>query len=386
MRVLVAFDKFKGALSAREAGEVVARALRRLLKQWSFDLCPLTDGGDGFAEILTAAASGTLHSVRVAGPRGKRVTAKYGLARIDHIPRAARSMLDLPDLPGSARIAIVEMAQASGLALLEADLRDPWQASTGGTGQVIRCAVDQGAQGVLLGVGGSATHDLGLGALSVLGVKFLRLDDSVLSSLEPARWMQIARITGAGRASIPPIRIACDVTNPLLGPRGAAKIYAPQKGLGPRDYRRLEQETSRISAMLCNYYDQPISLRHVPGAGAAGGLAFGLICALRSRLLPGSDLVSAWLGLKRRLAAADLVITGEGRFDKSSYNGKGPGSVAKSALKLGKPVHVFAGQATTMPFQLGLKVHIITPPGQELAEALRATVRNLETAARRVFA
>jgi glycerate kinase len=132
--ILVAFDKFKGAHPACQAGEVLAGVLRRCQKKWPLDLCPLANGGEGFAEVLTSAADVTLHRVRVTGPRRKRVTAKYGLVRVDHIPRSAWSILDFPDLPANAQIAIVEMAQASGLALLEEDLHDPWHASTSGTG------------------------------------------------------------------------------------------------------------------------------------------------------------------------------------------------------------------------------------------------------------
>ena len=176
MRILLAFDKFKDALSAREACAIVAGALGAAHDNWQFDLCPLTDGGEGLGEILTTAVGGTLRCARVAGPRGELVTARFGLVAFGNIPLPARTMLDLPGVLAEAPIAVVEMAQASGLMLLQRASRDPWQTSTFGTGQLIRTAVEMGARGLLLGVGGSATHDLGLGALAALGLEFRTAD------------------------------------------------------------------------------------------------------------------------------------------------------------------------------------------------------------------
>jgi glycerate kinase len=172
VRVLIAFDKFKDSLTARQACDLAAQALRAERPDWQLDLCPLADGGEGFAEILTQAVQGEFHAFPVTGPRGGLVTASLGLVRLDQIPAAARSLLQLK-LPGSARIALVEMAAASGLALLSQEARDPWQATSQGTGQLIQAAADLGAGAVLLGVGGSATNDLGLGALAALGFAFL---------------------------------------------------------------------------------------------------------------------------------------------------------------------------------------------------------------------
>lgn len=386
MRVLLAFDKFKGAIPAREACGVAAEALASGGGGWSSDQCPLTDGGEGFAEILTSAAGGKLHTLRVAGPRGARVTAHYGLVRVDQIPGAARVMLDLRHLQKTAIVAVIEMAQASGLALLPENRRDPWATSTRGTGRIFEAAIAAGAQGILLGVGGSATHDLGLGALSALGFKFRRGDGRVLRAVEPTKWPALARVTAPPRASFPPIWIACDVTNPLLGPRGAAKIYGPQKGLRSQDFARLEHETVRMAAILRAHSKQPRSMEQFPGAGAAGGLAFGLMCVLRAKMLPGFDLITAWLGLERRMKAADMIITGEGRFDESSFNGKGPGSVVERGLQLRKAVHVFTGRTTPMPLRKGLQIHVITPRGQKLAQALRDTGRNLALSVRETFA
>jgi glycerate 2-kinase len=176
---------------------------------------------------------------------------------------------------------------------------------------------------------------------------------------------------------LPPVWIACDVTNPLLGPNGAAAIYGPQKGLRPGDLARLDHECARLALMLCERCGRPKALMETAGAGAAGGISFGLMAAAGARLLPGFELVSAWLDLETRLAGADLVLTGEGRFDDSSLSGKGPGAVAARALALGRPVHVFAGQATNTRAPDGLSVHTITPAGVALPEALRLARHNL---------
>lgn len=385
MRVLVAFDKFKDSLSAQQACSSAARALRERHKDWRIDVCPLADGGEGFAEILTLAAGGRMAGLQVTGPRGGLVETSIGLVAPDRIPAGARALLGI-NAAGAQPIAVIEMAAASGLAMLAPELRDPWQATSHGTGQLIRGAAEMGASAVLLGVGGSATHDLGLGALFALGLEFRSEQGGKFRPPVPANWLQIVRIEGEVFDSIPPIRIACDVNNPLLGPRGAAAVYAPQKGLKPADYPQLEAETARMAALLCDHCGQPFTLTETPGAGAAGGISFGLMAAARARLVAGFDLVAAWLDLDARLAGADLIVTGEGRFDDSSLNGKGPGAVAARARALGKPVHVFAGQvAVRPPADSGFLLHAITPPGMLLAQGLREARFNLENAVRRVF-
>ena len=385
MRVLIAFDKFKDSLTAREACAVTAEALRQQEPAWELDLCPLADGGEGFAEILTLAAGGELRPVGVSGPRGEPIEASFGLVRPDRIPAAARARLQLD--AGEARpVAVIAMASASGLEFVPRELRDPWQATSLGTGQLVQAAAGLGAGMVLLGVGGSATNDLGLGALSVLGFSFLAADGQALDPLVPASWPRLVRIEGAARPALPPIRIACDVSNPLLGPRGATAVFGPQKGLRPADYERLESEITRLAALLCAHCAQPATVADRPGAGAAGGIAFGLMTALGARLLPGSDLVSDWLDLDARLAAADLVITGEGSFDESSWGGKGPGAVVARALALGKPVRVFAGRVATSQRPPGLHLHAITPAGVPLADALRDAADHLRAAVRAAVA
>lgn len=383
MRVLIACDKFKDALTAPRACEVIADTLRALEPAWTTDLCPLADGGEGFADILTRAAGGRIIPLTVTGPRGAQQAAGFGLVTLDRVPAAARTKLDLPaNTPPGATIAVIEMATASGLALLAPDARDPWQTTTAGTGELIRAAAEHGVAAILLGVGGSATNDLGLGALDALGLHCVDRQGEPIRPPIPARWEAVARLAGKVAPTLPPIRIACDVTNPLLGPRGAAAVYGPQKGLRPADLARLDGLGARLGLTLCHHCQQPDTMMDTPGAGAAGGIAFGLMVGAGARLLPGADLVEAWLDLGPRLAAADLVITGEGRFDDSSLSGKGPGAVAARALALGKRVQVFAGQVQVAQPPAGLGLHAITPPDLPLAAALKAAPDLLAAAVR----
>jgi glycerate kinase len=388
MRVLLAFDKFKDSLTAPAACRRAAEALRRAHPDWELDECPLADGGEGFGAILTHAVGGEFVPATVCGPRQAPTPAGFGLASLERIPTGVRQMLQLGSpvpQPDDALVAVIEMASASGLALLPSDARDPWQTTTFGTGELLRLAAARGVAAIVLGVGGSATNDLGLGALAALGYDFLSRGGTAVVPPIPARWQEINRIAGRLAPALPPIRIACDVTNPLLGSNGAAAIYGPQKGLRPADLARLDHDCARLALMLCAHCRQPDSLMDVPGTGAAGGIPFGLMAAAGAKLLPGFDLVGAWLDLERRLAAADLVITGEGRFDDSSLQGKGPGAVAARALALGKRVHVFAGRAAARHPPANLAVHSITPEGLALEQALRDAPQLLAAAVQAAF-
>ena len=386
MRALLAFDKFKDALPAADACAVAAAALRSLRPDWELDLCPLTDGGEGFATLLTQAADGKIHTITVTGPRGTPVRAGFGLVPPSRVPHAARAQLALPAAtPPYAPIALIEMATASGLAHLPAAQRDPWQTTTFGTGELLRAAIAAGAAVIVLGVGGSATNDLGLGALAALGWRFLSASHEDVSPPVPGSWDRIVRLVSPPVAALPPIRIACDVANPLLGPHGCAAVYGPQKGLRPEDLAKLEQTSARLALLLCTRAGVRDEIMDTPGAGAAGGIAFGLMTAAGATLLPGFDFVSAWLDLDRRIAAADVVLTGEGRFDASSLAGKGPAAVAARARALGRPAHIFAGAVGTGVPPTSYAVHAITPAGTPLATALSATAANLAAAVRRTF-
>lgn len=370
MRVLVAFDKFKDSLSAPQACDIAAAAIGSARGGWVLDPCPLSDGGEGFAEILTRSAEGAMRRVEATGPRGAQVQASFGIVPVERIPDQARAMLGAPVARPGGMVAVVEMAAASGLALLAPEERDLLRASSVGTGQLIKAAAAAGARAILLGVGGSATHDLGLGALSALGIHCLGAAGEALDPLVPADWRFLKVLSGRVPEAFPPILIACDVLNPLLGRRGALAVYGPQKGLRAADAAGLESETKRIAAMVCRHFGRPDELTEQPGAGAAGGIAFGLMAGANARLLPGFDLVSSWIDLEDRLSAADMVVTGEGRFDDTSLSGKGPGAVVRRALAQGKLVHVFAGQVDLTQRIPGLFTHAITPPGLALADAL----------------
>jgi glycerate kinase len=383
MRVLAAFDKFRDSISAAEACDIAARAIAAARGDCEVDLAPLTDGGEGFTGILTRAAGGAESWHAVTGPRGAEVRASVGIVSIDGIPPSARGLLGAAAAGREGPVAIIEMAAASGLALLEPSMRDPLRATSLGTGQLIRAAAKAGARAILLGIGGSATSDLGLGALGALGISLLSASGTWLDAPVPADWPGVLAVDGRVDATVPSIVVACDVDNPLLGPRGAVSVYGAQKGLRPADAPALEAESARIAALMCAHFGRPKSLADVPGAGAAGGIAFGLMAAAGAALTPGFDLVASWLDLDRRILGADVVVTGEGRFDDSSLSGKGPGAVVTRALALGKAVHVFAGTIAISREIPGLTAHAITPPGMPLESALAEAPARLLRSVRR---
>lgn len=396
MNVLVAFDKFKDSLSAHQACEIVADELRQLHPDWKIIRCPLADGGDGFARILTEAAGGRLEQVEASGPRGKRVTANAGVLDAAKIAPAAKDRLTGTTSP-IRQLAVIEMAAASGLALLKPEERNVFKTQTRGTGEMVAWARDTiKADGVMLGLGGSATHDLGLGALAALGVEFIDENGRMVADVFPDNWQKITAITIPPqlRQSLRrfPLWMACDVSNPLLGPQGAAAVYARQKGLREEDFPRLESETERMGKMLCSCFGYNFeSMAGTPGAGAAGGIAFGLMVACGARLTPGFDLVADWLRLPEHLANADLVITGEGCFDRSSLSGKGPGSLVHETAALGKATDIFAGRVEIGPDDLtgtkngDINLHEISPRNVTLSDALRDGAKYLRAAVRKFY-
>jgi glycerate kinase len=325
-----------------------------------------------------------LRPQRVTGPCGRAVTAPIGIIAAHLVPAAVRPRLaiEIRDSNIKHALAVVDLASASGLALLAPELRDPWQTSTYGTGELLAHAGDSGAGAILLGLGGSATNDLGCGALAALGFRFVDAAGQAIRLPTPATWEKIQSIDGTGARPLPPLYLACDVTNPLLGPHGATATFGPQKGLRSGDVSRLEASARRIAALLCAACHQPPDRTEIPGAGAAGGIAFGLMVAYGARLVPGYDLVSDWLDLPARLAAADLVLTGEGRFDATSLSGKGPGSLLAEARRQGKAGQVFAG---SLGVAAEPQLHAITPPHLPLAAALPRTAELLAAAITRAL-
>jgi len=390
MRVLLAFDKFKGALGAEQACDVAARVLRRERPDWQLDLAPLSDGGDGFCRIVTDALGGVRERLSASGPQlssagtFERLDVEIGWVELERMPELARARLALPHA-SLRRLAIVELAAVNGLTLVPPARRDVWRASSFGTGELLRAAVERGAQALLLGVGGSACCELGLGALSALGLCFENAAGGRLSPPVPSLFADVARVRGAVLPPLVPLHIACDVDSPLLGPRGAAALYGPQKGLEVAQLPRFEVHAARLASLLCEHAGSDPGLVNLAGAGAAGGVAFGLCAAAGAQLLPGFELVAEILDLSARIERADWVITGEGCFDATSLVGKGPGALVQRAARQGRRCTVLAGSlgldpgaaARALP---GVDVRAISPPDLPLERALGQTAERLARA------
>lgn len=361
---------------------MAAEALARRHPDWELDICPLADGGEGFGTVLTERAGGEWREVVVTGPRGDPVPAGFGLVRVGSIPDSARELMQV-SLESDDIFGVIEMALASGLAQLPMSRRDPWLAESTGTGELITAASAAGAKAILLGIGGSATNDLGLCALSALGLETLDREGEVLAPPTPARWREIDSFRGS--VALPTLFFACDVTNPLLGLSGCSVVYGPQKGLRPEDVSAMDEGAARIAGLLCDHFEKPCDLVATPGAGAAGGIGFGFLCASEARFLSGASLVSGWLDLGARVDRADIVITGEGRFDASSLRGKGPGELAMRAAAAGKMVFVFSGSAEErLAAPAGVEIRPITPSGMPLEKALSCAGKFLAAAVSRI--
>lgn len=321
MKILVAPDKFKGSLSAVAAVEAITRGLRAVWPDAEISSAPIADGGEGFAEALGQALGGAWVETRALDPIGREVDARYAWVE-------------------GERLAIIEMSAASGLWRLTPEERAPLRANTFGTGQLIRHAVERGARKILVGLGGSATTDGGVGMAAALGYEFLTSDGEELA-LFPGHLIALTRIQADCAIELPEIIAACDVQNPLLGPRGTAHVFSPQKGASESDVIALEGSLGALADAVTT--DLGCDFRDTPGAGAAGGIAFGLLSFCGAKVVSGFDLVADTLRLEERIAASDLVITGEGRIDGQTLEGKGPAGVAALARRHGKPVLALAG-------------------------------------------
>jgi len=369
MKILAAFDKFKDAMPAGSACDAaLSGALKALGEPLTLCHAPLTDGGEGFCPILTQAASGYIEHHKVSGPLGEEVDSPLGWVNLERIPESARKMLGQKN----GKLAIIEMASVAGLEQVPNAQRHPKHCTTRGVGELILIAVAEGADAILLGIGGSATSDLGLGALEALGLHFCPS-----GQITPAQWPAIEQITGSIELTVPPIYIACDVDNPLLGTRGAAAVYGPQKGLKPNEIEAFDDATARVAKQLCEFFNQPECTLRASGSGAAGGIGFGLNVAFDSNYVPGFELVTAWLDLSSKIKEADLVLTGEGKFDNSSLAGKGPYALLAAAYSSDTSAILLAGLAEDEAAQTvrdrfpGTAVYSITPEGTPLAEALK---------------
>ena len=371
MKVLIAPDKFKSSLSAADAADAIARGLRRVDPSIELDLCPMADGGEGTVDALVAATGGERLSHRVTGPLpGMGVEAGFGML-------------------GDGITAVIEMAAASGLQLLPPEMRNPLYTTTYGTGQLILAAAEAGATRILLGIGGSATVDGGLGCVQACGATIIFDDGTARGPADApvcgADVERIARIDRARSCIAREITIACDVDNPLIGANGAAPIFGPQKGADPAAVARLDAGLEQLARRTGN-----LSLAHAPGAGAAGGLGFGIIAFLcNAKMRPGIEIVIDAVGFRERLADADLCITTEGKLDRQSLGGKTPIGIARVCRTLGVPCIALAGTIDDLPDEVadqGLTAWFgILDRPMSLDEAMRQTAPMLERASANVL-
>lgn len=325
MKILIAPDSWKESLSAQQVAHAIEAGFRDVFPDAEYDCLPMADGGEGTVAALIAATGGRRIELDVSGPLGEPVQAFFGLL-------------------GDGRTAVIEMAAASGLELVPPARRNPMLTSSRGTGELIHAALELGARHIILGIGGSATNDAGCGLAQALGARLLDGNGEPLGEPPIARLDQLARIDLSGldpRLADCVIDVACDVDNPLLGPRGAAAIFGPQKGADDAMIVELDARLARFAAQVET--DLGLQVADLPGAGAAGGLGAGAVAMLHASLRPGIDIVSEVVGLDAHVRAADLVITGEGRIDGQSVHGKTPVGVARIARQHGKPVIALAG-------------------------------------------
>lgn len=359
MRILIANDKFKGSLSAERAGFHIKNSLEKAFPQASFDLCPIADGGEGTALAMTAALAGEWTVCATEDAQGRPREASFGWV-------------------ASSATAIMEMSSASGLAVVQDIELNPFKASTLGTGILIRNALEKGARRILIGIGGSATNDGGLGVALALGYTFRKAGQAFTPTLETI--LEADQVERPATLPAFELIVACDVDNPLLGPRGATRVYGPQKGV--RDFVWFERRLGHLADLARR--DLGVDPREAPGAGAAGGLGFGLMAFLGGRLVSGFDMVATQIGLEARVAAADLIITGEGRLDEQSLQGKGPVGVARLARRLGKKIVGVAGSvddSAALRAQFDLLI-AIKPATMPLEEAMRRTGELIESSVR----
>jgi glycerate kinase len=337
MKILIAPDKFKGSLSAREVAENIALGLRDVLPDAEIDIVPMADGGEGTAEVICNALGGSWAKCKAHDPLGREIDACYAWI-------------------ANRKLAVMEMSEAAGMRRLSEGERDPLLANTFGVGEMILDAARHGAREIIIGLGGSATNDGGFGMARALGFQFFTAGDKELagdvSQLQTLTRIQAPVAAGASPADstsqparLPPqlkIIAAVDVQNPLLGENGAARVFGPQKGATEDKTAILERALAKLADVVSK--ECGVDYRDEPGAGAAGGLGFGLMSFCGAKIRPGFELVAETAELESKMKDVDLVITGEGSLDRQTLEGKTPAGVARSARKLGKKVFAIAGR------------------------------------------
>jgi len=324
MKIVIAPDSFKESLDALGVARAIEKGFREIFPHSQYDLVPMADGGEGTVEAMVQATGGTFLTRTVTGPMSSPVEAKFGIL-------------------GDGETAVIEMAAASGLPLVRAGLRNPMTATTYGTGELIRYALDEGVRKIIIGIGGSATVEGGVGAMAALGVKFIDAEGKAIE----LNGRGLGKLHRIDVSSIDPrvlkteILVASDVSNPLTGLDGAANVFGPQKGASPEMVQVLERNLTHYANVVREQLK--VDLEGFPGAGAAGGLGFGLMVFCQAKLQSGSELVAKTVKLPERLTSASLCITGEGKIDGQSVHGKVCHRVAEMARDKNVPAIAIVG-------------------------------------------
>jgi glycerate kinase len=364
MKVLIAPDKFKGSLSAREVAENIALGLRDVLPGAKIGIVPMADGGEGTAEVVCDALSGKWVNCRVRDPLGRQIEARYAWI-------------------ANCKLAVMEMSEAAGMRRVAENERDPLPANTFGVGEMLLGAAQHGAEEIIIGLGGSATNDGGFGMARALGFRFFSEKEQELTG-GVGELMKLARIEKPKDLSLPKIVAAADVRNPLLGENGATHVFGPQKGANASKIDILERALTTLADVVSK--DLDADYRNKSGAGAAGGLGFGLMSFCGAKIRPGFDVVAESIRLESKMKGADVVITGEGSLDRQTLAGKTPAGVARLARKLRKLVFAIVGRASEdrQVREIFDDVYVLAQPGMSekenmtrAAEFLRVKARDL---------
>lgn len=348
MKIVVAPDSFKGSLTAIEVSDAIEKGIKEVFPEAEIVKIPMADGGDGTVQCLVNATGGEILKEKVVGPLGDEVLASYGIL-------------------GDKKTAVIEMAEASGLNLVPENKRNPLITTTYGTGQLIKAALDHGCRKMIIGIGGSATNDGGAGMVQALGAKLIDKDGEEIG-FGGGELKKVFRIDTKyldNRLSETKVLIASDVSNPLCGPKGASRIYGPQKGATPEIIEELDESLAYFAKIIKRDLNKDV--RDIPGAGAAGGLGASLMAFLDAELRPGIEIIIEIVKLEQAMKDADLVITGEGKIDSQTIYGKAPIGVAKIAKKYSIPVIAVAaiiGDDADIVHQYGIDnlIRVSEPP------------------------
>src|SRR5438105_10105616 len=363
MKILIAPDKFKGTLNAREVADNIALGLRDVLPNAKIEVVPMADGGEGTAEVISQALGGSWLQCKAHDPFGRSIDARYAYIE-------------------NQKLAVMEMSEAAGMRRVRPDERDVDLANTFGVGEMILDAAQRGAEQTIIGLGGSATNDGGFGMARALGFRFFGAAGAKLDGFKPSSLKGLERIERPAGLKLPKIIAAADVRNPLLGENGATRVFGPQKGVTPDRIENFELALTRLADVVAQEFG--FDYRNEVGAGAAGGLGFGLMSFCGAKIRPGFDVVAESVGLETRMKDVDLVITGEGSLDRQTLEGKTPAGVAELARKLGKRIFAMVGRANddSEPRKLFDGVYANSRPGMSDEENMRRAAELLRENAR----